>query len=93
MAFNSVVQCSWARSWKGCLAALKRYPAGAAAFIKENNLLGAAAVASRRAAELYGMEVLDEDIQAGPTVYSVYRTPHRFLHTRLDSSVSSFTAV
>ena len=55
--------------------------------------MGAAAVASRRAAELYGMEVLDEDIQAGPTVYSVYRTPHRFLHTRLDPSVSSFTAV
>ena len=37
--------------------------AGAAAFIAENNLMGHAAVASKRAAELYGMEVLDEGIQ------------------------------
>jgi len=30
--------------------------AGAAAYIAQNNLMGVAAVASRRAAELYGME-------------------------------------
>ena len=37
--------------------------AGAAAHIAKNQLKGVAAVASRRAAELYGMEVLEEDIQ------------------------------
>ena len=37
--------------------------AGAAAHIKQNGLLGVAAVASSRAADLYGMEVYDSDIQ------------------------------
>jgi arogenate/prephenate dehydratase len=37
--------------------------AGAAAFIAREKLTGVAAVASRRAAELYGMDVLEEDIQ------------------------------
>ena len=37
--------------------------AGAAAHIAQNQLKGVAAVASRRAAELYNMEVLEEDIQ------------------------------
>jgi arogenate/prephenate dehydratase len=37
--------------------------AGAAAHIKQNGLLGVAAVASSRAAALYGMEVYDSDIQ------------------------------
>mgnify|MGYP001168804719 FL=1 len=37
--------------------------AGAAAHIKQNSLLGVAAVASSRAADLYGMEVYDSDIQ------------------------------
>jgi arogenate/prephenate dehydratase len=37
--------------------------AGAAAHIKQNALAGVAAVASSRAADLYGMEVYDSDIQ------------------------------
>mmetsp|Transcript_12702 Transcript_12702/g.50996 ORF Transcript_12702/g.50996 Transcript_12702/m.50996 type:complete len:390 (-) Transcript_12702:375-1544(-) len=37
--------------------------AGAAAAISAGGQMGVAAVASRRAAELYGMEVLEEDIQ------------------------------
>jgi arogenate/prephenate dehydratase len=37
--------------------------AGAAAAISAAGQMGVAAVASRRAAELYGMDVLDEDIQ------------------------------
>jgi hypothetical protein len=39
--------------------------AGAAKLIAENGWLDAAAVASRRAGELYGLNVLDEDIQVG----------------------------
>lgn len=37
--------------------------AGAAKTIAENNLTGCAAIASRKAAELYGLNVLDESIQ------------------------------
>lgn len=37
--------------------------AGAAKFIAENKLTGCAAIASRKAAELYGLNVLDESIQ------------------------------
>jgi prephenate dehydratase len=37
--------------------------AGAVKMIKENKMLDSAAIASRRAAELYDMEILDEDIQ------------------------------
>lgn len=44
---------------------LQRPAAGAAKMIAENNWRDAAAVASRRAGELYGLNVLDEDIQVG----------------------------
>ena len=37
--------------------------AGAAKMIKEGRMLDSAAIASRRAAELYGMEILDEGIE------------------------------
>jgi prephenate dehydratase len=37
--------------------------AGAVKMIKENRMLDSAAIASKRAAELYDMEILDEDIQ------------------------------
>jgi prephenate dehydratase len=37
--------------------------AGAVKTIKENKMLDSAAIASRRAAELYDMEIIDEDIQ------------------------------
>lgn len=37
--------------------------AGAVKMIKENRMLNSAAIASKRAAELYDMEILDEDIQ------------------------------
>ena len=39
--------------------------AGAAKMIADNDWRDAAAVASRRAGELYGLDVLDEDIQVG----------------------------
>lgn len=39
--------------------------AGAAKMIADNDWRDAAAVASRRAGELYGLNVLDEDIQVG----------------------------
>lgn len=37
--------------------------AGAAQMVSQQQLVGVAAVASRRAAELYGLEILDEGIQ------------------------------
>jgi arogenate/prephenate dehydratase len=37
--------------------------AGAAQMVAQQQLRGVAAVASRRAAELYGLEILDEGIQ------------------------------
>lgn len=50
--------------------------AGAAKLIMENEWRDAAAVASRRAGELYGLNVLDEDIQVGAGGGLAGRTAH-----------------
>lgn len=60
---QALSQCDGYLSNLGVIKEAVDDTAGAAAYIAENNLMGAAAVASRRAADLYGMEVLDEDIQ------------------------------
>ncbi len=44
--------------------------AGSVKMIKERNLRGAAAVAGRRAAEIYGMKILAENIQTNPHNYT-----------------------
>lgn len=53
--------------------------AGSAKMIREKGLTGAAAVASRRAASMYGLEILAEDIQDNPDnitrFYAVARRP------------------
>ncbi len=60
---QALAQC---RSYlqKNKMEAVPEYDtAGAVKMIKEKVLADAAAIASRRAAELYGMEILDEDIE------------------------------
>ena len=46
--------------------------AGSALLIRERRLLGCAAIASRRAAEIYELEVLAEDIQTNPNNYTKF---------------------
>lgn len=54
---------SYTRRMPGVVRQAVDDTAGAAKMIAENNWRDAAAVASRRAGELYGLDVLDEDIQ------------------------------
>lgn len=60
---QALAQCRNYLQKKGLESVPAYDTAGAVKMIKENKMLDSAAIASRRAAELYDMEILDEDIQ------------------------------
>lgn len=60
---QALAQCRGYLQKKGLEPVPAYDTAGAVKMIKENKMFDAAAIASRRAAELYGMEILDDSIE------------------------------
>ncbi|MBS7638247.1 prephenate dehydratase [Candidatus Bathyarchaeota archaeon] len=66
--------------------------AGSAKMIKEANLRDAAAIASRRAAEIYGLNILSEHIESNPENYTRFLIigPEDYPLTRRDKTTIAF---
>jgi prephenate dehydratase len=63
-------QCTRFLDQHGLVPAPEYDTAGSARLIRERELRGCAAIASRRAAEIYNLEILAEDIQTNPNNYT-----------------------
>lgn len=78
---QALAQCDGYLRRKALTAEVYYDTAGAVKRLKESGMRDVAAIASRRAAQVYGMQVLDEDIEDNPANYTRFLIIARKSHT------------